>query len=120
MAAEGYSLSDGGERTRINIGGRLLRPCGTWAALQRHKKRGEEPCAACHEAGIRWKRYEAARKLFERRRAEGATHSVLGRLIEIKLKLELEYRSLELRTETPQPPSRRWKVYRFNFENGQQ
>ncbi|WP_428122317.1 hypothetical protein [Candidatus Poriferisodalis sp.] len=44
----------------------------------------------------------------------------LGRLNEKRLTLELEYRSLETPADTPQPPSRRWKVYRLSFENGQQ
>lgn len=29
---------------------RQLQPCGTQAAYQRHKRRNEEPCAACEEA----------------------------------------------------------------------
>lgn len=26
---------------------RELQPCGTWAAYQRHKRKGEDPCAKC-------------------------------------------------------------------------
>ena len=33
---------------------------------------------------------------------------------------EIDYRALERRSNTPQPPSRRWTVYRFDFVNGQQ
>ncbi|WP_419551881.1 hypothetical protein [Candidatus Poriferisodalis sp.] len=33
---------------------------------------------------------------------------------------EIDYRALERRSDTPQPPGRRWTVYRFDFENGQQ
>lgn len=47
MAAAGYTLADGGERTRVDVGGKKLRPCGTYAAFQRHQKRDEEPCEAC-------------------------------------------------------------------------
>lgn len=34
-----------------NPGGRVLRPCGTWAAYKRHLKAGEEPCDPCRTAG---------------------------------------------------------------------
>ncbi len=27
-----------------------LKPCGTWAAYQRHIRNGEEPCDACERA----------------------------------------------------------------------
>ena len=30
--------------------GRPLKPCGTWAAYQRHRRNGEEPCAECKRA----------------------------------------------------------------------
>ena len=33
---------------------------------------------------------------------------------------EIDYRALERRSETPQPPHRRWTVYRFDFVNGKQ
>jgi hypothetical protein len=29
---------------------RQPQPCGTYAAFQRHKRHGEEPCVACREA----------------------------------------------------------------------
>lgn len=29
---------------------RPLKPCGTWAAYMRHKRRGEDPCSKCREA----------------------------------------------------------------------
>ena len=120
MVAEGYSLEERGERTRVNVGGRMRRPCGTWAAFQRHRNHGEEPCSACAEAASRWKKYEAARNEYKRQRKVGASMAELGRLNEKRLTLELEYRSLETPADTPQPPSRRWKVYRLSFENGQQ
>lgn len=120
MTAEGYSLEERGERTRVNVGGRMRRPCGTWAAFQRHRNLGEDPCQACIEAASRWKKYEAARKQYKRQRRLGASIPELGRLNERRLALELEYRSLEAPTDTPQPPSHRWKVYRLAFENGQQ
>jgi hypothetical protein len=41
-------LRDGYTENRM----RELRPCGTWAAYQRHEYRGEEPCAACKEARV--------------------------------------------------------------------
>ena len=50
MAAEGYSLADRGERTRVEVGGKKLRPCGTYAAFQRHQNRDEELCEACATA----------------------------------------------------------------------
>ena len=40
-------------------------------------------------------------------------------LDEMRLR-EIDYRALERRSNTPQPPSRRWTVYRFDFVNGQQ
>ena len=118
--AEGYSLDERGERTRVNVGGRMQRPCGTWAAFQRHKKHGEEPCSACAEAAIRWKKYETVRRRYRRQREAGASITELGRLNKQRLTLELEYRRLEAPSDTPHPPSCRWKVYRLSFENGQQ
>lgn len=42
---------------------RVLKPCGTNAAYQRHKKRGEYPCALCLGAHTRDnKEYENATK----------------------------------------------------------
>ncbi len=29
---------------------RVLQPCGTWQAFDRHKRRGEKPCDACAQA----------------------------------------------------------------------
>ncbi len=118
--ASGYNLDKRGERTRVNVGGKRLRPCGTYAAFQRHGERGEEPCAACAEAKLRWQRYTKVRAKYERRKKFGASADELGRLNGERLRLELEYRSLEQTTDTPQPPSRRWKVYRFDFDNGSQ
>ena len=118
--ASGYNLDERGERTRVNVGGKRLRPCGTHAAFQRHGKREEEPCAACTEAEVRWQRYTKIRDKCQRRRKSGASAAELGRLNEERLRLELEYRSLERTTDTPQPPSRQWKVYRFDFANGSQ
>ncbi len=120
MTAEGYSLADGGERTREDIGGKKLRPCGTNAGNQRHRNHGEESCASCREAVRRYRRYKNAENEYFRRLAAGAPKLELGKLNQRRLDLELKYRSLERRGETPQPPSRRWKVYRFSFENGMQ
>ena len=116
--ASGYNLDERGERTRVNVGGKRLRPCGTYAAFQRHHEHDEEPCAACTEAEVRWQRYTKIRAKYQRRRKSGASADELGLLNEERLRLELEYRSLERTTDTPQPPSRRWKVYRFDFANG--
>lgn len=40
--------------------GRVVQPCGTYAAWQRHKRRGEAPCGACETAAAKWKRNNAA------------------------------------------------------------
>ncbi|WP_419842977.1 GIY-YIG nuclease family protein [Candidatus Poriferisodalis sp.] len=120
MAEQGYSLADRGERTRVNVGGRSLRPCGTWAAFQRHQSRDEALCEACAEAARRWPLYKRARDRYRRARKAGTDPRELERLAEEMLRLEIEYRSLERVSDTPQPPGRRWTVYRFDFENGQQ
>lgn len=120
MTAKGYSLSDGGERTRVNVGGKKLRPCGTYAAFQRHQKRDEEPCEACAEAARLWRLYTSARKRYWGRKRLGAQpHELMPQLDEMRQR-EIDYRALERCSDTPQPPSRRWTVYRFDFENGQQ
>ena len=118
--ASGYNLDERGERTRVKVGGKMLRPCGTHAAFQRHRKRDEEPCAACTEAEDRWQCYTKICDKYRRRRKSGSPADELGLLNGERLRLELEYRSLERTTDTPQPPSRRWKVYRFDFDNGSQ
>ena len=118
--ASGYNLDERGERTLVNVGGKRLRPCGTHAAFQRHRERDEEPCAACAEAEVRWQRYKKVRDKYKRQRRSGASADELGLLNRERLRLELEYRSLEQTTDTPQPPSRRWKVYRFDFDDGSQ
>ena len=120
MAAEGYSIADGGERTRVNVGGKKLRPCGTYAAFQRHQKRDEEPCEACATAARLWRLYTDARKSYWKRKAAGASPEELEALLGEMLAREVDYRALERRSDTPQPPGRRWTVYRFEFENGQQ
>lgn len=120
MAADGYSLADGGERTRVNVGGKRLRPCGTYAAFQRHKKRDEEPCEACATAAKLWRLYTSAREHYWRRKSADASSEELDALLEEMLAREIDYRALERRSDTPQPPGRRWTVYRFDFENGQQ
>ena len=119
MAAEGYSLADGGERTRVNVGGKKLRPCGTYAAFQRHQKRDEEPCEACATAARLWRLYTSARKSYWNRKTAGASPEELDALLGEMLAREIDYRALERRSDTPQPPGRRWTVYRFEFENGQ-
>ena len=118
--AEGYSLADGGERTRVEVGGKKLRPCGTYAAFQRHKKRDEEPCEACTAAARLWRLYTSARKNFWNRKSVDAPARELEALLGEMLAREVDYRALERRSDTPQPPGRRWTVYRFEFENGQQ
>ena len=120
MTAKGYSLSDGGERTRVNVGGKKLRPCGTYAAFQRHLKRDEEPCEACAEAARLWRLYTSARKRYWGHRRHGAPAREMESLLEEMRQREIDYRALERRSDTPQPPGRRWTVYRFDFENGQQ
>ena len=123
MTAEGYSLADGGERTRVNVGGKKLRPCGTYAAFQRHRKRDEEPCEACATAARLWRLYTDARKSYWKRKAADASPKELKALLGEMLAREIDYRALERRSDTPpppQPPGRRWTVYRFEFENGQQ
>lgn len=120
MAAEGYSLADGGQRTRVNVGGKRLRPCGTYAAFQRHQKRDEEPCEACTAAAKLWRLYTSARKHYWRRRSADASAAELNTLLEEMLAREIDYRALERSSDTPQPPDRRWTVYRFDFESGAQ
>lgn len=120
MTAEGYSLADGGERTRVKVGGKKLRPCGTWAAFQRHKKRDEEPCEACAAAAKLWNLYTSARSSYWAGRESGAPASRLESLFEEMRLREIDYRALERRSDIPQPPSQRWTVYRFDFENGLQ
>lgn len=42
-------------------------PCGTVAAFKRHKRKGETPCEACHDA------YKAQQKLlYQKRKARAA------------------------------------------------
>jgi len=118
--AEGYSLANRGERTRVEIGGKKLRPCGTYAAFQRHKKRDEEPCEACAAAARLWRLYTSARKNYWNRKSVDAPAGELEALLGEMLAREVDYRALERRSDTPQPPGRRWTVYRFEFENGQQ
>ena len=118
--ASGYTIDERGERTLVNVGGKRRRPCGTHAAFQRHGKRDEEPCAACTEAEVRWPRYRKILDKYRCRKKSGASADELGLLNEERLRLELEYRSLERTTDTPQPPSRQWKVYRFDFDDGSQ
>lgn len=48
---------------------RELRPCGTDAAWQRHKHRGEQPCEACCEAHRRY-----VRTYFQDHYSPGAEH----------------------------------------------
>ena len=120
MTGEGYSLSDGGERTRVSVGGRRLRPCGTWAAFQRHKERDEEPCEACVTAARLWNLYTSARSSYWAGKRSGAPVGQLASLFEEMRLREIDYRALERRSDTPQPPTHRWTVYRFDFENGQQ
>ncbi|WP_419922135.1 hypothetical protein [Candidatus Poriferisodalis sp.] len=120
MSSEGYALADGGERTRMNVGGRKMRPCGTYAAFQRHQKRAEEPCEACTDAARLWRLYTNTRKRFWSRKAKGAHSNELEQLLsEMRLR-EIDYRALERRSDTPQPPNRRWTVYRFDFVDGKQ
>ncbi len=78
MAAEGYSLADGGERTRVNVGGKKLRPCRTYAAFQRRQKRDEEPCEACVTAARLRRLYAGARKSYWKRKAAGASPEELA------------------------------------------
>ena len=118
--AEGYSLADGGERTRVEVSGKKLRPCGTYAAFQRHKKRDEEPCEACAAAARLWRLYTSARKSYWNRKSADAPAGELEALLGEMLTCEIDYRALERRSDTPQPPGRRWTVYRFDFESGQQ
>ncbi|WP_423917188.1 hypothetical protein [Candidatus Poriferisodalis sp.] len=115
---EGY-LADESERRRVSIGGKPRRPCGTWAAAQWHSEHGESLCESCAEASKRWGRFVRARNKLKRQRAAGASAAELGELNAAKLRLELEYRSLERLTDTPVPPSHRWEVYRFKFETGE-
>ena len=120
MAADGYSLEQRGERTRVDVGGKKLRPCGTYAAFQRHQKRDEEPCEACATAARLWRLYTSARKSYWNRKSEDASPEELEALLGEMLAREIDYRALERRSDTPQPPGRRWTVYRFDFENGEQ
>ena len=120
MTIPGYSLADGNERTRVNVGGRRLRPCGTYAAFQRHQRRDEEPCEACVEAEKLWRRHTETRRRYWNRKAKGAQSEELEPLLDEMRLREIDYRALERRSNTPQPPSRRWTVYRFDFVNGQQ
>ena len=113
-------MADGGERTRVNVGGKKLRPCGTYAAFQRHQKRDEEPCEACVDAAKLWRLYTSARKRYWNRKSKSARPEELKALLGQMLAREIDYRALERRSDTPQPLGRRWTVYRFDFENGQQ
>ena len=48
---------------RAKAKGRVLKPCGTNAAYQRHKKNGEYPCIPCVEAhAAEQKRWSDAKK----------------------------------------------------------
>ena len=120
MSSEGYALADGGERTRVDVGGWKLRPCGTYAAFQRHQKRDEEPCEACAEAARLWRLYTNSRKRYWNRKAKDARSEELAQLLDEMRLREIDYRALERRSDTPQPPNRRWTVYRFDFVNGKQ
>lgn len=117
MASEGY-LADESERRRVLLDGKPRRPCGTYAAFQRHKKRGEQPCDACSEAAVRWQRFTSIRARLDRRRNASAPEAELLALGEEKVRRELEYRSLERLSDTPVPASHRWSVYRFIFDTG--
>lgn len=45
------------------VNGRVVQPCGTYAAWQRHKNHGEAPCGPCEAAAAEWKaNYAAAAK----------------------------------------------------------
>lgn len=48
---------------------RQLKPCGTWAAYQRHRRKGEEPCDACSAAA---REQRNGRRAEERRSASEA------------------------------------------------
>ena len=55
-------------------------PCGTTAALRRHRRRGERPCEACLEAGrlaVREARQAAQRAWLERFHARLAAEPVI-------------------------------------------
>ena len=49
---------------------RELKPCGTWAAYQQHKLKGEQPCDQCGEAmrAYHHTRYEHRRKYLLKRK----------------------------------------------------
>jgi len=56
---------------------RVLQPCGTAAAYQRHMRRGEPPCEACAVAWSEWSRaYKGAHR--EQIRAEQRNRRVYG------------------------------------------
>jgi len=44
---------------------RELKPCGTMAAARRHWRDGEEPCAPCREAELRYQRNRTGAKPFQ-------------------------------------------------------
>ena len=46
----------------------ITRPCGTYAAYRRHKRKGEDPCEACAAAWAEWQR-----DYYARRKASGDT-----------------------------------------------
>lgn len=61
-----------------------LKPCGTTAAYQRHRKRKEEPCAACRTAVAEYNRaYRAAnpRVAEQQREHRKITDEAVKRLI---------------------------------------
>lgn len=72
------------------------------------------------EAEKLWRRHTETRRRYWNRKAKGAQSEELEPLLDEMRLREIDYRALERRSNTPQPPSRRWTVYRFDFVNGQQ
>jgi hypothetical protein len=66
-------------RMRKPSNGTQLRPCGTDAAYYRHRRRGEDPCAACKE-GMRpiWRQLSANRTARKRERAGTVTAAAVA------------------------------------------
>jgi hypothetical protein len=54
LGTHAQNMADAAMKGRMSQ--RVLQPCGTPAAYARHKKAGEEPCEACHEAELAYRR----------------------------------------------------------------
>lgn len=76
------------------MSGRKLKPCGTPAAAERHRRRGEEICPACRTArNAKFVQYHRARKRGPERITQEAEEIALRQL---RINHEAEFRRLRL------------------------